>query len=321
MKIDIQIPGAPSIPEQLTLFQTAEDLGYDGAGLPDHMETGDECYTMLALAASRTKSIPVFPCVTNPVSRHPWVIANFAYTMEKVFPGRLRLVMGAGDSVVTHIGRPPATVKEMRSAVTSIKGLLRGEPISFRDTPDEGIINATGNPPPLVVAAGGRRMTELAGELGYEAFLLTGFDDPILDLAGRNFAAGAARSGRSLDGFKVTHYTVVRIEPDREKALEFGRSRLLGWLKSFFFKDSLIALGVPESALADPESIPAAELDRLVDAFFLIGSVEKVSERIQEIGKGGRLDRILLTLMTPAGWDGPAGWQEAAAALSKRVLV
>src|SRR6187402_141615 len=145
MKIDIQIPQA-AIPDQLTLFQTAEDLGFDGAGLPDHMERGDDCYTMLALAASKTKSIPIFPCVTNPLSRHPWVIANFAYTMEKVHPGRLRLVMGAGDSVPAHLGRPPATVSEMRSAVTNIKALLRNEPVSFRDTPDDGIIDATGTP-------------------------------------------------------------------------------------------------------------------------------------------------------------------------------
>jgi alkanesulfonate monooxygenase SsuD/methylene tetrahydromethanopterin reductase-like flavin-dependent oxidoreductase (luciferase family) len=163
-------------------------------------------------------------------------------------------------------------------------------------------------------------MSEVAGELGDEAFLLTGFDPRILAMAQRNFATGAKRSGRSLEGFKVTHYTVVRIEPDREKAEEFGRSRLLGWLKSFFFKDSLMELGVPESALADPESIPAEELDRLVDAFFLIGSVEQVADRIEEVRASNTLDRLLLTLMTPAGWDGPSGWTETFAALSKRVI-
>jgi 5,10-methylenetetrahydromethanopterin reductase len=312
MKIDIQIPNA-EIPQQLEMFQRAEALGFDGAGLPDHLERGDDCYTMLALAGSRTERISVFPCVTNPLSRHPWVIANFAYTMEKVFPGRLRLVMGAGDSVPSHLSRPSATVQEMRRAVTSIQGLLRNEAVSFRDTPDEGIIDATGTPAPVVVAAGGRRMTELAGEVGDEAFLLTGFDDRILDMAGRHFAAGAARSGRSLEGFKVTHYTVVRIEDDREKGLEFGRSRLIGWLKSFFFKDSFIELGVPEDALKDPDSIPTAELDRLVDAFFLIGPVEQVSERIQEVGAGGKLDRILLTLF------GAPDWQGTATALSKQL--
>jgi alkanesulfonate monooxygenase SsuD/methylene tetrahydromethanopterin reductase-like flavin-dependent oxidoreductase (luciferase family) len=163
-------------------------------------------------------------------------------------------------------------------------------------------------------------MTEVAGELGDEAFLLTGFDPRILAMAQRNFATGAKRSGRSLEGFKVTHYTVVRVEPDREKALEFGRARLIGWLKSFFFKDSFIELGVPESALADPDSIPAAELDKLVDAFFLTGSIEQIAERIEEVRASNTLDRLLLTLMTPAGWDGPSGWHETFAALGKRVL-
>ena len=86
------------------MFKLAEDLGYAGAGLPDHLERGDDCYTMLALAGSKTNRITLFPCVSNPLSRHPWVIANHAYTMEKVFPGRFRLVIGAGDSVPSHLG-------------------------------------------------------------------------------------------------------------------------------------------------------------------------------------------------------------------------
>lgn len=314
MLLDIQIPNAP-IPQQLEMFRQAEDLGFAGAGLADHLERGDDCYTMLALAASRTQRISLFPCVSNPLSRHPWVIANHAYTMEKVFPGRYRLVIGAGDSVPAHLGRPSATVQEMRSAVTSIQRLLRGEPVSFRDTPDEGIIGATGTPPPVIVAAGGRRMIELAGEVGDEAFLLTGFDERILAMARRHFATGATRSGRSLEGFNVSHYTVVRIENDRAAGVEFGRTRLLGWLKTFFFKDSLRELGVPESAINDPDSIPVAELDRLVDSFFLIGSVDEVAERIKQVAASGTLDRMLLTLMTPAGW------LETATSLSRRVLM
>ncbi|MGE3983784.1 MAG: LLM class flavin-dependent oxidoreductase [Dehalococcoidia bacterium] len=314
MQIDIQIPNG-TIPQQLEMFKRAEDLGYAGAGLPDHLERGDDCYTMLALAAGKTDRISLFPCVTNPLSRHPWVLANIAYTMGTVIPGRFRFVMGAGDSVPSHLGRPSAKVDEMRSAVTNIRRLLAGEDVSFRETPDEGITaDPLPNPPPLVVAAGGPRMIELAGEVGDEAFLLTGFDERIIAMAHRHFAIGAARSGRSLEGFKVSHYTVVRIENDRDAALEFGRSRLIGWLKSFFFKDSFKELGIPAAALADPDSIPTAELDRLVDAFFLVGSIDEVSERIKEIGAAGKLDRMIVTLMTPTGWE------YTATALAERVL-
>jgi 5,10-methylenetetrahydromethanopterin reductase len=313
MLVDIQIPNAP-IREQLEMFRTAERLGYDGAGLADHVERGVDVFVVLAMAAQQTDRIALFPCVTNPLSRHPWVLANVMYTMEKAAPGRFRLVMGAGDSVPMHLGRKPATVAEMRDAVSSIRKLLRGEEVSFRDGPDEGIIGVSGEPAPVVVAAGARRMTELAGEAGDEAFLLTGFDERIVAMARRHIAAGAERSGRSLDGFKVTHYTVVHIEDDKEKAAEFGRARLLMWLKRSFLKSSLEELGVPATALADPDSIPVSELDRLLDSFFLLGPVDKIADQIHEVRRSGTLDRLVFTVSSSVGW------QAAATALADRVL-
>jgi hypothetical protein len=56
-----------------------------------------------------------------------------------------------------------------------------------------------------------------------------------------------------------------------------------------------------------------------VDAFFLIGSVERIAERVEEIRAGGSLDRLLLTLMSPAGWEESA-WSDLAGTLAKRVL-
>jgi 5,10-methylenetetrahydromethanopterin reductase len=313
MLIDIQIANAP-VHEQLEMFRTAERLGYDGAGLADHVERGNDVFVTLAMAAHQTERIALFPCVTNPISRHPWVLANVMYTMEKAAPGRFRLVMGAGDSVPMHLGRKPATVAEMRDAVTGIRKLLHGEEVSFRDGPDQGIIGVSGEAAPVVVAAGAQRMTELAGEVGDEAFLLTGFDERIIAMARRHIAAGAERSGRSLDGFKVTHYTVVRIEDDKEKAAEFGRARLLTWLKMSFFKSSLQELGVPASALEDPDAIPLPELDRLIGSLFLIGPVDKIAERIQDIGRSGTVDRLVLTA------SGPNGWEATATAIADRVL-
>ena len=154
---------------------------------------------------------------------------------------------------------------------------MRGEHVSFRDTPDEGIIGASGEPPPVVVAAGGRRMTELAGEVGDEAFLLTGFDERILAMASRHFADGAKRSGRSLESdFKVSHYTVVRIEDDREAGARVW-PRPPSWLAedASSSRTASWSSASPNPHWRTLNRFPAAELDRLVDAFFLIGPVEK----------------------------------------------
>ncbi|MPZ51046.1 MAG: LLM class flavin-dependent oxidoreductase [Dehalococcoidia bacterium] len=314
MLLDIQVPMQVPVREQLEMFRLAESLGYDGAGVADHMEYGRDVFTTLTSAAMQTDHIALFPCVSNPVSRHPWVLANIMHTMEALAPGRFRMVIGAGDSVPIHIGRKPAAVAEMRDAVVSIRKLLRGEQVSFGEEPDQGIIGVEPPAPPVIVAAGGRRMTEVAGEVADEVFLLTGFDERIIAMARRHLETGAARSGRLLDAFKVSHYTVVRIENDKMAAAEFGRTRLLGWLKQSFFKSSLLELGVPAEALQHPETIPAAELDNLTQALFLIGPVEEISERLLDIARSGRIDRMVCNV------SGPDGWQATAQAFAASVL-
>lgn len=301
MKIDLTVPMQLSVPEQLEYIRKAEEVGIDGVGLADHMEHGRDVYSVLAMAAMQTSSIDLYPCVTNPVTRHPWVLANIAHSFDEVAPGRFKLVIGAGDTAVAHVGKRPAKVAEMRDAVVSIQKLLRGETVQFGDKLDEQIIGIEGVAPVVSVAAGGPRMTELAGEVGDEALLLTGFDDRILSMVQRQLETGAARSGRSLEGFKLTHYTLVRIEDDADAAAEFGRSRLLGWLKQGFFRASLQELGVTPEELDNPERIPASTLAALSNSFFLIGPIESIAERLLAMSRGGKLDRVACVVSGTAG--------------------
>ena len=301
MLIDLQIRTDGSISDQVRMIARAEEQGFDGAGIPDHLERGQDVYATLATAAMGTSRIALFPCVSNPTTRHPWVLANVANTMSELAPGRFRLVIGAGDSAVLRIGKRPAKLAVMSQAISDIRKLLHGESVSFGNATDEKIDGLNLPAPPVVMAAGARRMTELAGEVADEVFLLTGFDERIVAMSRRHLQEGAERSGRSLAGFPLTHYTVIRIEDDKEAAAEFGRSRLLGWLKMSFFKSGLAELGVPEDALAHPDDIPSAELDRLSEAFFLIGPIEKISERIQQIAKSGTIDRMVCVPSSAAG--------------------
>ncbi len=317
MLIDLQIRTDGSISDQVKAIARAEEQGFDGAGIPDHLERGQDVYATFAAAAVQTNRIALFPCVSNPKTRHPWVLANVANTMSELAPGRFRMVIGAGDSAVLHIGQRPAKVAVMHKAISDIRKLLHGEPVSFGNATDEKIDGLQPPAPPVVMAAGGRRMTELAGEVADEVFLLTGFDERIIAMARRQLQEGAARSGRSLEGFPLSHYTMIRIESDKEAAAEFGRARLLGWLKMSFFKSGLAELGVPESALENPDDIPPAELDRLWEAIFLVGPIEKIAERIEQIAKSGTIDRLVCV---PSGPDGEqAAADEVAASVLPRV--
>jgi 5,10-methylenetetrahydromethanopterin reductase len=300
MKIDATIPMDRTVPEQVEYARRLEAMGFDGAGLADHMEHGRDVYSALAVIAAQTESITLYPCVTNPVTRHPWVLANVTHSIDEIAPGRFKLIVGAGDSAVIHTGTKPATVAWMRESVTSVQKLLRGETTSFGDQKEERITGIAPPAPPVVVAAGGPRMTELAGEVGDEGFLLTGFHPRILKMVRRDLEAGARRSGRSLDGYKLAHYTLVRFEEDKEAASEFGRRALMQWAAMSFFRASLRELEAEPDALG---SLSAPEVGKLADAFFVIGPVGKVTEQLQEVSRAGGLDSTVCVLSGPDGGD------------------
>src|SRR5262249_36929985 len=87
----------------------AEDAGYDGVWLWDHLR-GDnaagpapvpECWTVLSALAALTSRVTLGPLVLNVANRHPGVLANMAATLQDVSGGRLALGLGAGGSHAT----------------------------------------------------------------------------------------------------------------------------------------------------------------------------------------------------------------------------
>jgi alkanesulfonate monooxygenase SsuD/methylene tetrahydromethanopterin reductase-like flavin-dependent oxidoreductase (luciferase family) len=312
--VDIQIPFDTTYEDQLELFRFAEELGYDGAGIGDHQERGLDVYVQLAMAIARTQRIQAYPGVSNPFTRHPWVLANVANTLEQLAPGRFHLVIGAGDSVAERIGRKGATVNEMREAITTIRCLLRGEAIDYGFSGHQRIDHIAKSPPPVVIAAGGPRMTELAGEVADGAFVLFGLDERITDMVWRFLRTGAERTGRSLDGFQLTQYAYIYVSSDSDDIQTYGRRELTSLIGMGSFKATFDELGVPRSALDDPGSIPGAELDRLAQTLFLMGPIEKVSEGMQALAASGKIVRLNCSV------SGPAGWKATAADIAGHVL-
>ena len=206
----------------------AEDAGYDGVWLWDHLRGGGaagpepvpECWTALAALAETTSRVMLGPLVLNVANRHAGVLANMAATLQEVSRGRLLLGLGAGGSRATPyaaeqsaIGRPvgtdPERRRELEEAIARIRALWAGDPPGYlRPEPA----------PPLLVGGFGPRMAELAGRLA------DGFNAPaghpqlpeLVDWARR----AHARSGRSTP-FCVTAFGGF-------PGTEAGRKRLAG---------------------------------------------------------------------------------------------
>ncbi len=99
----------------------AEAAGLRFLGIADSPQLYGSMYPMIQVALGATERIPVGPCVTNPVTRHPTVHGADLETLGSLFPGRTWMALGAGDSAVHSVGLSPATPGEIAEALGAIR--------------------------------------------------------------------------------------------------------------------------------------------------------------------------------------------------------
>lgn len=297
MHVDLRVPVGLPLPELADFVAGCEAAGFGGVGIHDHPHSGRDVYVALALAAQRTRRLRLFPATSSPVARHPLILAAMATSLEEVAPGRTCLTVAPGFLSVRHIGRPRATLATMREAVVAIRRLLAGERVAFGDgSPRLG--NPPRRPPPVYVLAAGPRMVELAGEVADGALLAIGLHPAAVAAARRHLAAGAARSGRDLAGFRTMFVVPVAVA-----APDVARRWIQGWFRpghpwlAYPSASNLYWLREAGFALPDPlvpEAISDALADRIGDAFGLFGPAERCLERLQRARAEAGVDHVFL---------------------------
>jgi probable F420-dependent oxidoreductase len=151
-----------------------EGLGYDALTVPDHLAEFFAPIPALVSAAEATKTLRVGTNVLNNDFRHPVLVAREAATVDLLTRGRLLLGLGAGhmrseyDQAGLSFDTGATRVERQAEAVTVIKGLLRGEQVTFsgqhyRVTGHRGHPLPVQRPhPPIVISGNGRRLLTLA---------------------------------------------------------------------------------------------------------------------------------------------------------------
>jgi coenzyme F420-dependent glucose-6-phosphate dehydrogenase len=168
----------------------AEAVGFDSAFVSDHFQPwkhvdGHAPYSLAWLGAlgARTSRLVMGTSVLTPTFRyHPSIVAQAFGTLGAMFPGRVILGIGTGESLneVPSTGQPWPEFKErfarMREAVTLIRTLWRGERISFEGqyyrTAKATIYDRPGIEVPIYVAAAGALVARYAGRTG-DGFICT----------------------------------------------------------------------------------------------------------------------------------------------------
>lgn len=311
MKVDIRVPVGLPVPETAEFIAECEAAGFSGVGIHDHQHSGRDVFLTLALAAQRTTRLELYPATTNPVTRHPMVLASLAHSLEEIAPERVRLTVGPGYLAVGNIGRPRATVDAMRRAILTIRGLLRGERLEFNGVHTR-LRNLSERPTPIFMTAAGPRMVELAGEVADGALLLVGLHPKAVEAARRRLETGAARAGRSLDGFRTIFITPTTVSDDGPAARRFPQQ----WFRDdqpylkYPSDSNLVWLreaGIDLPADFVPESIGDDRAAEICDAFGLFGTPGECLARLRRARNESGIDHVFIfpTHTQDGGYDMP----------------
>lgn len=311
MKVDIRVPVGLPVRETADFIAECEAAGFSGVGVHDHQHSGRDVFLTLALAAERTSHLTLYPATSNPVTRHPMVLASLAHSLEEIAPGRARLTIAPGYLAVGNIGRPRATVAAMRQAVLTLRRLLQGEQVQFNGV-ETRLRNVTDPPTPVFMTAAGPRMVELAGEVADGALLLVGLHPRAVVAARRRLETGAARAGRSLDDFQTIFITPTTISEDGPAARRFPQQ----WFRpdqpyrKYPSGSNLFWLREAGIDLADdfvPENICDALAEEICDAFGLFGTPEEGLARLKRAEAESGIDHVFIfpTHTQEGGYDMP----------------
>ena len=320
VRVHLRVPGTRPMPELMTLIQSIEAAGFDGAGILDSQMLARDTFVILGQAATHTSRLGLFPAVTNPVTRHPSVLASAIQTVEELAPGRVRFVIGTGYTSASTIGRKPGTLAEMRACITAVQALLAGQSVDFNGTPGR-LGFASGRRIPVIMAASGPKAIEVAGEIADGALLLVGFNRGIVQSALEHLERGARRGGRRLEDLEIvwaartgTASTMAEARRlARPTAVHWGILRWGGhWLEPAGVR--VPTLTIPdavwkiypdlshaqdwEAAIAATAFVPDDVVAELCDAYGLIGTPEHCADRIAEMAKLGVRNLYVMPFQT-----------------------
>jgi coenzyme F420-dependent glucose-6-phosphate dehydrogenase len=295
LKIGYKASAEQFAPTMLLDFAVlAETLGFDSVWISDHFQpwrhTGGHApfsLSWLGALGARTSRLVIGTSVLTPTFRyHPSIVAQAFATLGCLFPGRVVLGIGTGES----LNEVPATAMQwpeqkertarFREAVSLIKALWSEDRVNFEGTyyrtQQATIYDKPELAVPIFIAGAGPVIAKFAGSTG-DGFICTSgkpralYTETLLP----NVAAGLAQSGRADVDYTRMIEMKVSFDSDRQRALEDTRY----W--------GALALSAEEKvSVEDP-----LDMERLADALpveraasrWIVGSdPDEMAERIGE---------------------------------------
>lgn len=281
-----------------------EELGFDAMLFPDSQNLAPEVWSQLSLAASATTKLKLGPGVSNSLTRDAAVTACAALTLQVESEGRAVLGMGRGDSSVQRIGKHEDKVASFAAYLDSVQRYLRGEAVD-RDgfaSRLEWLPHVKAPKVPLMVAATGPRVIEVAARLADAVCLAAGADPTHLAALLEQARAAARAAGRAADAVRYGAFINCVINPDLRVAHDAVRGTVATFARFSAFRGSrLQSLPAPlqEAAqylrshydMREHTRAKAAHTagigDAFIDWFAITGPTEVAVRRLKELAALG----------------------------------
>ena len=230
--------------------RTVEDSGFDVIGLTDSPALYPETYVSGVIVAQNTSRVRFGPRVTNPITRHPMVAASAIGALDGLSGGRALFGIGAGDSAAHTAGARPAPVRATEEYLLAVRGLLRGEEVSYRGATLQMLSEP--REVPMYVAAAGPKMLRMAARVADGIIIGSGILPEVIADTLSTIEAGAAEAGRSLADLDLWWLCGARLADSRAQAEE----QMLGLSAALINAHGQITLGgklIPEDLLDDAQ--------------------------------------------------------------------
>jgi probable F420-dependent oxidoreductase len=220
LSFGVTLQADPPVSRVVETAKLAEDNGFEHVWLWDSHVLWQEVTPIFALMAEHTARIHMGPCVTNPATRDPTVVASSMATLNEISGGRMAMGIGRGDSARRVIGQPPVSIERLRWAAALIKDLAEGRAVDYDGT-EVQLKWATGSLP-VWIAAYGPKALRLAGQIG-DGVVIQLADPYLIRWFLQYVREGAEEAGRRFEDIKVMAAAPAYVTDDVGRARDLVR--------------------------------------------------------------------------------------------------
>jgi coenzyme F420-dependent glucose-6-phosphate dehydrogenase len=281
-------------PRELLDFSClAEHLGFDSVFISDHFQPWKHtdghapfALSWLGAAGAKTSRIVLGTSVLTPTFRyHPSLIAQAFGTLGVMFPKRIILGVGTGESLneVPASGMEWPETKErfarLREALALIRRLWNEERVSFRGdfykTVNATIYDRPETPVPIYIAGAGPMIAKYAGRTA-DGFICTSgkLDSLYTETLLPNLAAGLEAAGREVSSIDRMIELKVSFDADIKRAMEDTRH----WAALSLTSEEKLSV---EDPLEMEKLADALPIERAAKRWIVSSDAEEHVERIK----------------------------------------